>query len=156
MAERVAPVAPDSWAGALPRVRCRAMAGGSLSVGRSAGGDDVPAVTACLASAFHDDPVWGRWTFPDSAIRATQLDGFMRFWVLGGVRYPWVRMTDEAEAVAVWLPPGVSEMTPEQEVEFEAFVLEVLGPRAHEVLTLVELFDENHPTDEPHYYLSLW
>jgi ribosomal protein S18 acetylase RimI-like enzyme len=132
------------------------MAGGPSSVGRSAAADDVPAVTACLSSAFYDDPVWGRWTFPEPASRAVRLYGLMRFWVVGAIRYPWVRMTDAAEAVAVWLPPGASEMTSEQEDEFEAFASETLGPRAHEVLTLFELFDEHHPEDEPHYYLSLW
>jgi ribosomal protein S18 acetylase RimI-like enzyme len=65
-------------------------------------------------------------------------------------------MTVGAEAVAVWLPPGAPEMTSEQEAEFEAFVAETLGPRAHEVLTLIERFDEHHPTQEPHYYLTLW
>jgi GNAT superfamily N-acetyltransferase len=65
-------------------------------------------------------------------------------------------MTDGAEAVAVWLPPRATEMTPEQEAEFETFVSNTLGSRAHEVLTLFERFDEHHPAQEPHYYLSLW
>jgi GNAT superfamily N-acetyltransferase len=132
------------------------MAGRSSSVGRSAAADDVPAVTACLASAFYDDPLWGRWTFPDGATRAAGLGGLMRYWVLGGIRYPWVRMTDEAEAVAVWLPPGAPEMTSELQAECEAFVSKALGPRAHEVLSLFEGFDEHYPRREPHYYLSLW
>ena len=125
-------------------------------MGRPATPDDVDEVTACLASAFHDDPLWGRWAFPEAAGRAAGLHGLMRFWVIGGIRYPWVRMTDGAEAAAVWLPPGASEMTQEQEAEFEAFVSQALGPRAQELLTLFELFDEHHPKDEPHYYLSLW
>jgi ribosomal protein S18 acetylase RimI-like enzyme len=65
-------------------------------------------------------------------------------------------MTAGAEAVAVWVPPGAPEMTADQEAEFEAYVLETLGPRAHEVLNLFELFAEKHPKGEPHYYLSLW
>jgi GNAT superfamily N-acetyltransferase len=65
-------------------------------------------------------------------------------------------MTDGAEAVAVWVPPGAPEMSPEQEAEGEAFVREALGPRAHEVLALFERFDEHHPRRQPHYYLSLW
>ncbi|HEV2922966.1 MAG TPA: hypothetical protein VGW98_02970 [Solirubrobacteraceae bacterium] len=113
-------------------------------------------MTACLASAFFEDPVWGRWTFPEPARRAAGLYGLLRFWVAGALRYPWVRITDAAEAVAVWLPPGAPEMSSEQEAELEAFVWEALGPRAHEVLSLFEAFDEHHPTQEPHYYLSLW
>jgi GNAT superfamily N-acetyltransferase len=123
---------------------------------RSATADDVPAVTACLASAFYDDPVWGRWTFPETCSRRERLYGLMRFWVLGGIRYPWVRMSGGAEAVAVWLPPGADEMTSEHAAELEAFVASTLGPRAHEVLALFERFAEHHPAQEPHYYLSLW
>jgi GNAT superfamily N-acetyltransferase len=80
----------------------------------------------------------------------------MRHWVAAAIRYPCVRMTDDAEAVAVWLPPGAIEMTSEQELELEAFVTETLGTRAGEVLSLFERFAEHHPGDEPHYYLSLW
>jgi hypothetical protein len=132
------------------------MVGGHASVGRSAAAGDVSAVTACLTSAFHDDPVWGRWTFPDATSRAAGLHRLMRFWVAGAIRYPLVRMTYGAEAVAAWLPPGALAMTSEQEAELEAFVSEALGPRAHELLTLFERFDQHHPTHEPHYYLSLW
>lgn len=126
------------------------------AVTRVATADDVRTVTLCLASAFYDDPVWGRWTFPETAARASGLYGLMRFWVLGGIRYPWVRMTYAAEAVAVWLPPGAKEMTSEQDVELEAFVTDTLGARATDVLSLFECFAEHHPADPPHYYLSLW
>jgi GNAT superfamily N-acetyltransferase len=80
----------------------------------------------------------------------------MRFWVQGATRNPWVRMTDGAQAAAVWLPPGAAEMTPEEEAQLEVFVSQALGPRAHEVLNLFERFAEHHPDDEAHYYLSLW
>jgi GNAT superfamily N-acetyltransferase len=125
-------------------------------VARSATADDVPAVSACLASAFYDDPLWGGWAFPEVAGRRERLCGLMRLWVVGAIRYPWVRMSDGAEAVAVWLPPGADEMTSEQEVEFEAFVAVTLGPRAHDLLALFERFAQHHPAQEPHYYLSLW
>src|ERR1039458_742104 len=128
----------------------------SPSVGRAAAPDDVPAVAACLTSAFYDDPVWGLWTFPDEASRAQRLYELMRFWALAGVRYPWVRMTDHTEAVAIWLPPGEPEMTPEEKTAFGPLLTAVLGPRADEVHALFDCFGEHHPTDEPHYYLSLW
>jgi hypothetical protein len=119
------------------------------AVGRRATGDDVSAVTACLASAFYNDPVWGRWTFPETASRPERLYALMRFWVVAGSRHAWVWMTGGAEAVAVWVPPGVKEMTSEQESELEAFVTETLGTRAHEVLSLFERFAEHHPAQEP-------
>jgi GNAT superfamily N-acetyltransferase len=134
---------------------CR-MVDESHSVGRAAATDDVPAVAACLTSAFYDDPVWGLWAFPDEATRAERLYELMRFWTLAGVRCPWVRMTENAEAVAVWLPPGEPEMSVEEEAAFGPLLAVLLGPRADEVRALFDRFDEYHPDNEPHYYLSLW
>jgi hypothetical protein len=88
-------------------------------------------------------------------LAAGEVAAAMRFWALAGVRYPWVRMTDHNEAVAVWLPPGEPEMTAEEEATFGPLLTAVLGPRADEVHALFDCFGE-HPTDEPHYYLSLW
>jgi GNAT superfamily N-acetyltransferase len=132
------------------------MVGEAPSVGRAAEPDDAPAVTACLTSAFYDDPLWGLWTFPDEASRAQRLYELMRFWVIAGVRHPWVRMTDNAEAVAVWVPPAEPEFTANEEARFGPLIDILLGERAGEVHALFDCFDEYHPGDEPHYYLSLW
>jgi len=131
------------------------MAEGVSPVGRAATRDDLPAVAACLTSAFGEDPLWGRWTFPDQASRAQRLHELMHFWALAAVRHPWVRLTEDAEAVAVWLPPGEPEMTSEQEGVFGRLLVNLLGPRAGELEALFDCFDEHHPK-EPHYYLSLW
>lgn len=64
-------------------------------------------------------------------------------------------MTDDAGAVAVWIPPGESEMTPGEEDEFEALLAELVGPRIGELVSLFDRFAAQHP-DEPHFYLSLW
>jgi len=117
--------------------------------------DDVPAVAACLTSAFQDDPLWGLWTFPDSASRPHRLYQLMRFWALAGIRHPWVRMTENAEAVALWLPPGEPEFTAQEEAAFGSLIDDLFGERAHELHSLFDRFDEYHP-EEPHYYLSLW
>jgi GNAT superfamily N-acetyltransferase len=124
-------------------------------VGRAAGPDDLPAVAACLTSAFYDDPVWGSWTFPDESSRTERLYELMHFWAQAGVRHPWVRMTENAEAVAVWLPPGEPEMTPDEEAVFRQLLVGLTGARAQDVQALFDRFDEHHPK-EPHYYLSLW
>jgi len=100
--------------------------------------------------------VWGTWTFPDAHARPAGLFRLMRAWAAAAARYPWVRMTDRAEAVAVWLPPGKPEMTAEEEAEFEALVGELVGGRAPELEALFERFEEHHPAEPPHYYLSLW
>jgi GNAT superfamily N-acetyltransferase len=133
------------------------MAGGPSATGRAATLEDVRAVAACLTSAFYDDPVWGSWAFPDEGSRAQQLFEFMRFFTLAGVRHPWVRMIEEAEAVAVWLPPGVPEFTSKEEAAFGPMLHSLFGERADELSALFEQFDEYHAAcTEPHYYLSLW
>ena len=125
--------------------------------GRAATGDDVRAVATCLTSAFYEDPVWGLWAFPDEASRAQRLFELMRFFTLAGVRHPWLRMTDGGEAVALWLPPGVPEFTPEEEIAFGLLLESLFGERAGELAALFEQFDAHHAgCTEPHYYLSLW
>ena len=123
---------------------------------RPATSADVPAVAACLASAFFNDPLWGHWNFPAERTRARQMDEFMRFWAATAVRDPWVWMTDACEAVAVWHPPGEPELTPEQEGELWPLLDRMFGKRAGELRALFDQFDEHHPQDEPHFYLSWW
>ena len=123
---------------------------------RAATPADVPAVAACLASAFFEDPLWGKWTFPDERTRARDIEAFMRFWAATAVRDPWVRMTDGGEAVAIWHPPGEPELTPEQEEELQPLLDEWFGGRAGELRALFDQFDEHHPQEQPHYYLSWW
>ncbi len=123
---------------------------------RAATPADVPAVAACLASAFFEDPLWGNWTFPDERTRARDIESFMRFWAATAVRDPWVRMTDGGEAIAIWHPPGEPELTPEQEEELQPLLDEWFGGRAGELRALFDQFDEHHPQEQPHYYLSWW
>jgi ribosomal protein S18 acetylase RimI-like enzyme len=129
---------------------------GLSHVGRAATSEDVPAVTACLASAFSQDPVWGRWTFPEQATRHERVYELMGFWTAAAVRHGWVRMTDNAEAAAVWIPPGKSEMTEEEESRLATRLGELLGERASALNDLFNQFDEHHPEEPSHYYLSLW
>ena len=124
--------------------------------GRAATLEDVPAVAACLADAFHEDPLWGHWTFPDRATRPPRLTRFMAFWATCGVRVPWLRMTHGAESVALWIPPGESEMTSAETAQLGPLLTDLLGPRAAEIEALFDRFDAQHPHDEPHYYLGWW
>jgi len=124
--------------------------------GRPATAGDVPAVAACLTSAFFSDPLWGLWSFPDGEQREHRLHELMRFWAQAAVRTPWLRMTPQAESVAVWVPPGEPEMTGREEVEFEQLIGRLFGDRADQLMELFARFDEHHPRSEPHYYLSLW
>jgi ribosomal protein S18 acetylase RimI-like enzyme len=129
---------------------------GSSPVSRAASAQDLPELAGCVASAFHEDPLWGRWAFPDRSTRAARLREFMGAFVSAAVRYPWVRMTGRAEAVAVWLPPGEPEMSDQEERAFQRLICRLTGPRAADVQGLLAQFDRQHPHDPPHYYLSIW
>jgi GNAT superfamily N-acetyltransferase len=112
---------------------------------------DLEPVTQLLTSAFESDPVWG-WAFPDRS----DLEVWWRFSIHSALRFPWVRVLGDFAAVAVWIPPGESELTEDEEAEVEPLVRSLAGPRAGEILELLERFEQSHPDDRPpHYYLSL-
>jgi len=123
---------------------------------RVAAAQDLDAISVCLTSAFLEDPVWGLWSFPDPSGRAQGTARLMRFWAGAGIRSGGVWMTERAEAAAVWIPPGVAELTPAEEEAFGPLLAEVFGERAAEASDLFEQFEQHHPSEEPHFYLSLW
>ena len=55
----------------------------------------------------------------------------------------------------MWIPPGGSELTPEDEAALESMVVDLLGPGAGRVLGAFEEFERAHPRDEPHWFLTL-
>ncbi len=128
--------------------------GDSGVVARSATWADLPAVTETISLAFHDDPTWS-WAFPDPLRRQQQYAVFWRFMIAGALRYPWVRMAESCEVASVWIPPGGTEIAPEDEAQLAPLLDELVGERAAEVIELFDRFEAAHPRDEPHYYLSL-
>jgi GNAT superfamily N-acetyltransferase len=123
-------------------------------IARPATSADLPAVTETISRAFHNDPTWS-WGFPDADTRQAGYAVFWGFLITGALRYPWVMVTESCEAAAVWIPPGGTEVAPEDEALFAPLADQLFGPRAGEVLELIARFEENHPHSEPHYYLSL-
>lgn len=111
---------------------------------------DLDRIVEVLTGAFEEDPVWG-WAFPDGE----GLAAWWRFFAGSALRYPWVWIAGDFAAVAVWIPPGGIELTPEEEARIEPLLTDLLGPRAPEVIELVRSFDSSHPHERPHYYLSL-
>jgi GNAT superfamily N-acetyltransferase len=111
---------------------------------------DAPPVAAVIAAAFLNDPTWS-WAFPVPAAR-------MRYWemcVADALRYSWVFRSENFETVSVWIPPGGTEFSPQDEQRLPQLLAELVGPRAPEVAELIRRFGEAHPRREPHYYLSL-
>jgi len=123
-------------------------------IARRASPADADLVTGIITLAFAADPLWsGAMSRADRSI-----DHHFVFWkrfVDGALRYPWVWVAGGGEATSVWIPPGQSEMSYEQEHELVDLAREHLGPGAETYLELLRRFEAAHPRDEPHYYLTL-
>jgi GNAT superfamily N-acetyltransferase len=121
---------------------------------RVAGHDDLDTVVDILVSAFYNDPTWAR-LFPDASLRREQHARVWRVLVEGAMRYPTVWLSADDTATALWIPPGGSDLSPEQEAAFAPMVEEMLGADAEPVLHAFEVLENAHPHNEPHYYLTM-
>ncbi|RAG83856.1 GNAT family N-acetyltransferase [Streptacidiphilus pinicola] len=121
---------------------------------RTAGADDVDAVVATLTTAFFRDPVWGP-AFPDPGRRAAQAGALWRLLATSALRYPWLLVTGNVEAAAVWIPPGGEELTEAEADGFAGFLREITDEAtAAGILAVLEPMEAARPK-EPHFYLSL-
>ena len=116
--------------------------------------DEAGTVTELVVGAFHDDPTWA-WAFPDPKARREQHRAFWRLFVEGALRYPWVWLAAGDVATSIWIPPGGTDMSEDQEARMESLLVDLLGSGTPRVSQAFELFEAAHPRDEPHYYLSL-
>jgi GNAT superfamily N-acetyltransferase len=122
---------------------------------RQAGKADIDRVTETITLAFGDDPVWGPALEPLDR-RTDHLAAYWRRFVASSQEQAGLWMLDDGAAVSVWIPPGGQELDEPGLATLEAFNLATLGPdRAGELHELYDRFDGNHPTGEPHAYLSL-
>ncbi|GAA1959991.1 GNAT family N-acetyltransferase [Agromyces allii] len=116
---------------------------------------DVPAVAETVALAFAADPVWA----PVLRRADGSTDHLIPFWtpfVEGALLHDTVWIADDGASAAVWIPPGGDEMTDEQFARVQAIVDEVLSPEQRSAFdVLMQRFEEHHPHDAPHWYLSL-
>ena len=117
---------------------------------RTATASDLDGLAATITGAFEQDPLWS-WAFPDVADSKI----WWRFLIGSTLRYPCVQFDGDYAAVAVWIPPGGVEMTEEDEAQAGPLLEELCGPRAGDVMELLERFDASHPHEPEHWYLSL-
>lgn len=115
---------------------------------------DLNRVTSLITLAFAADPLWSRaLARPDGAT-----DHHGEFWAIlveGALRYPWTWLMDGDQATAIWIPPDEVEVTPDMEERVVELAHRSLGDRAGGLLELLDRFEDAHPREEPHYYLSL-
>jgi GNAT superfamily N-acetyltransferase len=117
--------------------------------------EGVGAATETIARAFLHDPVWGVALGVDGASGDFLLP-YWRVYVEGARRYDTAFASEAAGTVSVWIPPGGTELADDQEVELRELVGRALGPaQAKALFELWDRFDEHHPRQEPHAYLSL-
>jgi hypothetical protein len=120
---------------------------------RPIGAGGVGRATETISSAFRDDPVWcvALPRGDEQLLRA-----YWRFFVEGGHRHDTVFESTDAGTVSVWIPPGCRELSEDQEAALRELVGSTFPPaQARALFELWNRFDENHPHDEPHAYLSL-
>jgi len=120
---------------------------------------DAAAITETVALAFLHDPVWGPALARDDG-GTDHLVPFWRFLVESAVRHGHVSVASEgttrAATAAVWLPPDVDELTADEEEQVDALMAAALTPASFAAYQLLwTRFEENHPHDRPHMYLSL-
>jgi GNAT superfamily N-acetyltransferase len=129
---------------------------------RSADGPGVRPATALeadhvinlLALAFYDDPTWA-WAFPNPEKRREQHRLWWGLYVSSGVAHGSVWITDDVGAASLWIPPGQAELSEQAQAKVEPMLRELVGSHADDVLDLCDRFEASHPTETPHYYLSL-
>lgn len=114
------------------------------------GPDDSVIAVEVIADAFSGDPTWS-WALPQQAARTR----FWEFAIAGALGYPWTFKTSDFRTVSVWIPPGGTEFSHDQEAQLPGLLAELVGTRAGDDAELMRRFDEAHPRTEPHYYLSL-
>jgi GNAT superfamily N-acetyltransferase len=121
---------------------------------RRASPADADLVTEIIALSFARDPLWAHaMARPDGG--TAHHGEFWRLFVEGALRYPWTWLAGGGAAASIWIPPGGTELTAEQERHLQELAADRLGPAAGDYLELVSRFDAAHPRWEPHYYLTL-
>jgi GNAT superfamily N-acetyltransferase len=121
---------------------------------RRATAADRDAAAEILVGAFREDPTWG-WACPDPALRPQQHRALWRLYVDGALRHDGVWLSPGDTAVAVWVPPGGTELSAEQEQALEDLLDSWSGAAPSRVRQAVERFEAAHPNEEPHHYLTM-
>jgi len=117
--------------------------------------DEVELAARVLADAFDADPVWS-WVFADASARPHQLQALWGLHVRGALDYGWVHAAPGLEAIALWFPPGAPGLAEPAASELDPLIDDLAGDDAGRVRRVFEVFDANHPSSRPHYYLDLF
>jgi GNAT superfamily N-acetyltransferase len=119
---------------------------------RKAVAADRSVATTTLSRAFSDDPVF-EWAVPDGARRARLLADFFAVFVDAYARHDETYVVGGALGVALWAPPGVAPVAPDDEEAFGESLATILGPDAERSAEITALLEGSHP-QTPCWYLQ--
>ena len=115
---------------------------------------DTDAIVSTISTAFFRDPVWAP-VFPDEEQRTAQAEVMWHLHIASALRYPWTLITANVEAAAVWIPPGGTELTEQEENGLEDLLTRAAGQESSQaILDIYNQLEAAHPV-EPCFYLSL-
>jgi GNAT superfamily N-acetyltransferase len=120
---------------------------------RPATNADRLALSAVLARAFIDDPVW-TWIFPDSSSSLRRLELTFRGYLSDTMRQGTVFTTPGLEGAALWKPPGHWQLSNLSLLRSAPDLLRAFGTRLFASLQVERAVEAKHPR-EPHWYLSV-
>jgi len=115
---------------------------------------DLDELDATLEDAFADDPMM-RWIYPDDATRPEFSRAFMRSGLEIGFPHGHVYTTGANEGAAIWAPPDVDLFDDATITQMFGMLGEQIGTRSDEVGAGLLQINEQHPHDEPHFYLFI-
>lgn len=122
---------------------------------RRATSADLPAMSATLAAAFHDDPVMA-WLFGTDPAKV--LPRLRRFFHLEGAQYlrhSWVFTVDGHAGAALWAPPGRWRATARDLLRMAPFMTVAMRHRVPRALRGLGMIEKAHHRFPDHYYLSV-
>lgn len=125
---------------------------GTTHAVRLAGRDDVDAMAAALALAFHDDPVMC-WLFGDVPPRPIRyLRPFFAAEARRHLRHANVYTTPDQAGAAYWDPPGHWKTPPAHLVRSTPLLLRGLRGRTLKALRGLTRMEAVHARQPPHHY----
>ena len=124
------------------------------AVARAATWADAERISACLARAFHDDPLIC-YILRDEARRAQTMPRLFKLLLKLGLPHGGCDVTEGCEAAALWRPPNQWEIPWWQYITNGGEFLGIFGlAGVGRVTATMDIIEKRHP-HEPHWYLQV-
>jgi ribosomal protein S18 acetylase RimI-like enzyme len=119
---------------------------------RTATKRDFDAMSASLARAFYDDPVFS-FLLPDDSTRLKKLETVLGIFIKTCLPHHTCYTTDNYESVTLWRPPGGWHTPVMAYITNGPALLSAFGGGVFRSLAIVDMMEKIHPK-EPHWYLQ--